>query len=61
MFTPINCPICPAPVNYRAVGKGQAYCPGCNRVVTLTSIIPNLDEGQVVGIVADTVGYWSTT
>jgi len=60
MFTPINCSTCPSPVNYRATGKGQAWCPSCRKVVNLADIVPYLEEGEVVGILADTVGYWST-
>lgn len=59
-FVPLNCSQgCPGEVNYRPNLNGDACCPSCGLVVPLADIIPHLDEGEVVGIHADTVGYWS--
>lgn len=60
MFHPLNCSQgCRA--NYRAVTRKYAVlarCPACQWTVSLADIVPHLDEGETVGILSDTVGYF---
>lgn len=59
MFTPLDCSDgCRA--NYRPSADGsEAVCPGCHKRVDIgADIVPHLDEGETIGILADTVGYW---